>query len=369
MSLELIHEIYQNIKTDNLCFIYQGEFTDDMLESIISLSEYNLNNKEDLRKLKRKVSFLMVESFQNIVKHGNKVYSIGGGDNKSGMFLIRNIGNVCYITSVNLTDNSNIEFLKSKLSDINNLDKDELRALSLETLSTGKLSEKGGAGLGFIEMARKTGQKLEFDFEKVNDKSSFFYLLLKLQGKNSLEEETEQKKFTINLAKDFHRRMISGNIQIVYKGDFSQISVTPILKIIKDSVVQQLKGINVTKRIYAVLVETLQNISKHAIETFGIQEGIIMIGKQKEQYIISTGNLISNEEIESAQAQLNKINGLDKNGLAELYKTTMNNAKVSDKGGVGLGLIKIARMSANELLFDFIPVEEDTSFFALNVRI
>ncbi|MCZ6898904.1 MAG: DUF6272 family protein, partial [Bacteroidetes bacterium] len=38
------------------------------------------------------------------------------------------------------------------------------------------LSEKGGAGLGFVDMARKSGHKLEFGFETMNDEFSFFSL-------------------------------------------------------------------------------------------------------------------------------------------------------------------------------------------------
>ncbi len=41
---------------------------------------------------------------------------------------------------------------------------------------TGKegLSPRGGAGLGFIDMARKSGNKIRFDFEQINDELSFF---------------------------------------------------------------------------------------------------------------------------------------------------------------------------------------------------
>jgi len=38
------------------------------------------------------------------------------------------------------------------------------------------LSEKGGAGLGFIDIARKTGQKLVYSFLKIDEEKSFFVL-------------------------------------------------------------------------------------------------------------------------------------------------------------------------------------------------
>jgi hypothetical protein len=39
---------------------------------------------------------------------------------------------------------------------------------------------KGGGGLGMIDIARKTGQKLNFDFAPVDDKYSFFSLNIKI---------------------------------------------------------------------------------------------------------------------------------------------------------------------------------------------
>ena len=60
------------------------------------------------------------------------------------------------------------------LPSINNLEKDELKALHQELLNTTGFSEKGGAGLGFIDMARKSENKLEFIFVKESEEVSFF---------------------------------------------------------------------------------------------------------------------------------------------------------------------------------------------------
>jgi hypothetical protein len=39
-----------------------------------------------------------------------------------------------------------------------------------------KISEKGGAGLGLIDIAKKTGSKLSYQFKELNDEVSFFIL-------------------------------------------------------------------------------------------------------------------------------------------------------------------------------------------------
>jgi len=42
------------------------------------------------------------------------------------------------------------------------------------------MSDKGGGGLGMIDIARKSGQKLDFNFLPVNNNFSFFSLNIKV---------------------------------------------------------------------------------------------------------------------------------------------------------------------------------------------
>ena len=74
----------------------------------------------------------------------------------------------------NFIPNSKINTIQSKLDNINALDKDGLKKLYKEILYNGEFSDKGTAGLGFVEIARKTGQKLSYEFHKVNDEYSYF---------------------------------------------------------------------------------------------------------------------------------------------------------------------------------------------------
>jgi hypothetical protein len=54
------------------------------------------------------------------------------------------------------------------------LDKDGLKDLYKEIIKNTTISDKGGAGLGFVDMARKSGEKLEFSFPEMNADYSFF---------------------------------------------------------------------------------------------------------------------------------------------------------------------------------------------------
>ena len=65
---------------------------------------------------------------------------------------------------------------KDKLEDINAMGKEELKEFYKNVLNNGQMSEKGGGGLGMIDIARKSGQKLDYGFMPFDDNHSFFSL-------------------------------------------------------------------------------------------------------------------------------------------------------------------------------------------------
>ena len=79
-----------------------------------------------------------------------------------------------------MIDISEVEMLREKLNQLNDIEKDKLKALCLEVLNNEELSAKGGAGLGLIQLARKAGQPISYDFADLNEQLANFYLSLKL---------------------------------------------------------------------------------------------------------------------------------------------------------------------------------------------
>ena len=47
----------------------------------------------------------------------------------------------------------------------------------------GKLSDKGGAGLGLIDIARKIGEPLNYQFLQLDEKNYFFILKVEINSK------------------------------------------------------------------------------------------------------------------------------------------------------------------------------------------
>jgi len=365
MNLATLYDFYNIIKEDNMSFVYQGEFSDDMTEMIASLSEFDMLNANEVTRLKKKVFFLMVESFQNIVRHGEKTkISYNKTANKAGIFLTRNIGDVYYITSANLIKSDQIDILTEKLKNINDLDEKELKALYLDILSNEGLTSRGGAGLGLIEMARKSGQKLEFEFEKVNENYAFFYLQIKILS-TGVAHGNGSDYISLGVTKEFHAKMVSDNVLMVHQGNFSQASILPLLQIIEDNMEHQLEEMIIKKRVYLILIELLQNISKHGLEQNGIPSGIFLMGKKNHKYMFGAGNMIRKDERQVLEEYINELNSLKKDELTAWYKKKLREGSPTEKGGAGLGLLDIARESKDKILIDFKEIDENTSFFSI----
>jgi hypothetical protein len=217
-------------------------------------------------------------------------------------------------------------------------------------------------------MARKSGQKLDFDFESIDDEFSYFYLQIKLKS----PEETNggPEGIDVKVAKDFHHMMSEDNIFIINKGDFSQHTILPILRMIEDNLHNYVGEMNTSKKkIFHALVEILQNVSKHAYEVGGIREGIFMMGKKDNKFLVYTGNYIANNHVKALGEHIDNLNKLNREELLELYKLTLHLGSSGHDNDPGLGLIDVARDSSEKMQYYLKPVTDNYSFYALGVVI
>jgi ferredoxin-fold anticodon binding domain-containing protein len=190
--MNFVVKFHKMMLDKKITLIYEGEVTQEITKAFTSMTEKNLDKVEEDGKIKKKVYHVMVECLQNISKHADDDTqtasdSLEEGLAKTGIFLIGNDQNQYFITSGNGIANENIPALKSLIDNINSLNQDELKQLHKEKMRETAISDKGGAGLGFIDIARKTGNPLEYHFEPIDDKTSFF-LLKTIISRNSNEQ-------------------------------------------------------------------------------------------------------------------------------------------------------------------------------------
>lgn len=176
---DYIYNFYQEMLENKFCLVYEGEITHQITKAFASFAESNMEKAGEDINLKKRVFHIMIESLQNICKHSaDDEYA--EPFTKNGIFIIGRYENEYHIVTGNKIANSRIKWLQALLEKINTLDNKRLNELYKRTLKEGKLSDKSGAGLGLIDIARKSRNPLEFHFEKINNNFSFFILKIKI---------------------------------------------------------------------------------------------------------------------------------------------------------------------------------------------
>ncbi|MCP4311666.1 MAG: hypothetical protein GY790_10420 [Bacteroidetes bacterium] len=171
---------------------------------------------------------------------------------------------------------------------------------------------------------------------------------------------------------DLHNRMEDNDIIMVYQGDFSQDLIKTVLTFTELKFSTEDLGNSVRRRLFNLMVECLQNVSKHQFKGHHDdprKSSMFMIGYTDEDYLIVSSNPIHNRHIPKLEEMLEKVNSLDKDGLKQLYKQARLENKFSDSAGAGIGIIDMARKSGKKLDYNFETIDDDLSVYSLMVRV
>jgi len=162
----------------NVILYYKGNVDSDVINHVLDTVEYKLVEVNEQSNLRKKVYNVLVESLQNLYHHVDKVPE-DFEDQKSekfGLLKVEKVENGYKIITGNFVRADHVEMLEEKINKINRASHEEIKELYKFILNHQRISEKGGGGLGLVDIVRKTGNKLNFNFKEYNDKYSFFYL-------------------------------------------------------------------------------------------------------------------------------------------------------------------------------------------------
>lgn len=156
-----------------LILAYDGVLNSETIAKLETEIESKIVEKSLPKMVIKKVFFICIESLQNMFIHGHK------DDNgaKHNFFILYMTDKAVKIITANLISNTAIEKLQKHVDKINSFaEPAELKTYYLEHLENNELSDKGGAGLGFITIGMKSGNQLGVQFEQINDVRSLFLM-------------------------------------------------------------------------------------------------------------------------------------------------------------------------------------------------
>lgn len=178
-----IYDLYDQMERKNIMLSFKGDLTPELLNSILNVVEEKLSRFDEQPQVRKKVFNVLVELLQNLYHHKDisPIFNQekNAADSSVMIMIARNATGYSIITG-NFIQNQNVDGLKKRLEDINGMSRAELKELYKSVLNNGEVSEKGGSGLGMIDIARKAGNKLDFGFIPFDENNSFFSLNVKV---------------------------------------------------------------------------------------------------------------------------------------------------------------------------------------------
>lgn len=166
-------DIDRMMSKNELLLAYRDQVTEETVQQLLAITELKLAQAGEEKKLRKRIFNILVECLQNIVNHSAK-----GQHNEelASLLLLGKRHDYFFIVTGNRIDNSKIEPLKKRIEEINGWNHNEMRDIFSEKLDKSEFSDKGGAGLGLIDIYRKSGRQIEYEFDPVDDKTSFVSL-------------------------------------------------------------------------------------------------------------------------------------------------------------------------------------------------
>jgi len=180
MHAHELFEIRSVLRKQGIIFAYSGYVTETVLSGVGEAIKQKLVIDDADTKTLRGVFAVFVEQMQNMIRYSAE--KVLASDTESpieiryGILTIGREGDDYVIHAGNLVARSDVERLREMLSEIRGMNKEELRALHKERLRSGPPEGSKGAGLGFMEIARRASKPIEFDFADVDDEHVFFAL-------------------------------------------------------------------------------------------------------------------------------------------------------------------------------------------------
>ncbi len=166
----------------NVIFSFKGEITESLVNAFLVLVEERLENQEFNPQLRKKVFNVLVECLQNIYHHAD-LDQTNSEDRQALVMLIgKKDGGYCIQTG-NFVLVQSAETLKQRIHEINQMDSAQLREAYRTRLSNAVMSSKGTAGLGMIDIARKSGNALYYELTPVDQHKCFFTLNVTIEEK------------------------------------------------------------------------------------------------------------------------------------------------------------------------------------------
>jgi CRISPR/Cas system CSM-associated protein Csm4 (group 5 of RAMP superfamily) len=169
---KVVGDVLLEASAELLVFAHFGDFTPNRNEHILEAISCTDINKKDLRQTTKRVVTVLVEMLQNISIHGER-----GENGLMNAYCVVAKGNDYFrLCSGNMLNVASAKSLMRRLELLTEFDKEDLRTKIRQRLSDEGLSDKGGAGLGLLTIAKKAEKGWSYRFDLMENEMVYFQL-------------------------------------------------------------------------------------------------------------------------------------------------------------------------------------------------
>lgn len=156
-----LNEFQKDLDRKNLLMLFDGYMSQGILCNLVeTLKErFDIENEKYNSFITKKIYGVFIELAQNVQNYSKQ--SLNNAINGRGRMSIREDNEFFYIESKNRVNTQSWEELQGYFDQINDLDEKEVRKLYKKKLHEDR-KEGHGAGLGFLEIRKKTKNTINY---------------------------------------------------------------------------------------------------------------------------------------------------------------------------------------------------------------
>ena len=162
-------------------------------------------------------------------------------------------------------------------------------------------------------------------------------------------------------------------VLLEYKGHLTYSTIGRLLTKLKHVIVRKNMKTGVYKRILSVMIEALENIYKNS-DAYHHNDFIrknflpsFHLFRNHTSYKITVSNPVKMEAVPGLKEKIDMINRMSVEELKLLYRQTITNGQFTEKGGAGLGLLEMAKVSRRPLTYSFKPIDDHFAEYSLTI--
>ena len=170
-----LFQLREQFTKEGILMCFNGPFSHSIIEEMGTAIKNHLAAENIARMAVQDVFAVYIEMTQNarnyLIQNSISVEDMG-----SATILISKRGDCYSVTSGNVIRKQDVEPLVDRVDRINAMDGDALKKAIRQQLRCEIPPGALGAGIGLMEMAKRSNSKLEYSIRDINDRYSFFTL-------------------------------------------------------------------------------------------------------------------------------------------------------------------------------------------------